>query len=139
LTSSHCHYDTRQRAFELPVEVLSVTQSRPCPLGPLRVEQKIGSNVTKQNMNETIIRKLIGSGNPASQGQPTRRDLIPIFKDSVSFAKVPISVKIKTLRRENESMLMCLRGEMPHILPKLQKQQIPQNVYLHENVWKVMN
>jgi hypothetical protein len=89
-------------------------------------------------MEELIVKKLLDFEVPRiNEESLPKTNLTPVFNEAIGFSRAPISYEIKKLKQDNESMLQCLRGEIPATLAKAGQAPLRPIIELSDGCWKV--
>ena len=87
---------------------------------------------------ELIVNKLLDYDVPKiNKDSFPRTQLTPIFHEAVGFSRAPVAYHIKQMKQDNESMLQCLRGEIPVGQAKLGPKPVSPMIHLSDGCWKV--
>ena len=91
------------------------------------------------NNQELIVNRLLDFDIPKINADSLpKTQLTPVFNDAVGFSRAPVSYHIKKLKQDNESMLKCLRGEIPVSHAKLGPKPATPMIRLRDGIWKVV-
>ncbi len=89
-------------------------------------------------IEEAIVNKLLDFEVPKINEEALpEATLTPVFHDSIGFSRAPVSFEIKKLKQDNESMLKCLRGEIPASQGRIGPQRLHPMIDLRDGCWKV--